>query len=457
MINRNKYMRKILLFVLGAALCACTSKNPNDIVVNVEVENMTVSNVGLLIDRSTSFIIPLDKHGKGRLVITGLENIYPRVIYGQAAQLIFIGRGEEVTLRFDGRKFKDGIRVEGRNVEANEYLQSTTPSAFNAYDLPWEKFCAEINRLADDAVHLMKARKLEQTCPDFAKVEEARLRYLYAQPMLLYTMGYRMMGDPDYVPGKEVYDAVGKMVVEREELADVDAYRDYIHFAIPMVLEGQGSKFDGPYARTVATMRYVADNFTNEKVKQTMLRLLAIEYMQSNGVRNTAELQNIANTYITDPQMLREYKEELESHNLTAIGHPSPDFTATDLTGKSYSLADFRGKYLYIDMWATWCAPCKAELPYFRELVKKFEGRNITFLGLSVDKDKAAWEKMAESGQLAGVQLLLGSGSRFQSDYNIEGIPHFILLDKEGKIVNADMLRPSSEDTERLLNELEGI
>ena len=78
-------------------------------------------------------------------------------------------------------------------------------------------------------------------------------------------------------------------------------------------------------------------------------------------------------------------------------------------------------------------------------------------LGLSVDKDKAAWEKMAASGQLAGVQLLLGSGSRFQSDYNIEGIPHFILLDKEGKVVNADMLRPSSEDTERILNELEGI
>lgn len=60
-------------------------------------------------------------------MITGLENIYPRVIYGQAAQLIFIGRGEEVTLRFDGRKFKDGIRVEGRNVEANEYLQSHDP------------------------------------------------------------------------------------------------------------------------------------------------------------------------------------------------------------------------------------------------------------------------------------------------------------------------------------------
>ena len=97
-------MKKILLFVLGAALCACTSKNPDDIVVNVEVENMTVSNVGLLIDRSTSFTIPLDKHGKGRLVITGLGNIYPRVIYGQTAKMAFIGRGEEVQGWLPGRR-----------------------------------------------------------------------------------------------------------------------------------------------------------------------------------------------------------------------------------------------------------------------------------------------------------------------------------------------------------------
>lgn len=82
----------------------------------------------------------------------------------------------------------------------------------------------------------------------------------------------------------------------------MDVYRDFIHFAIPLVLEGQGREFGDPYTRTVATMRYVADNFTDEKVKQTMLRLLAIEYMQNNGVRNTAELQNIANAYITDPQ-----------------------------------------------------------------------------------------------------------------------------------------------------------
>lgn len=451
-------MRKILLGALAAVLCACTSKNADDNIVNVEVENMTVSKVVLLIDRTTGFSIPLDKNGKGRLVITGLGNIYPQVIYGQTGIPAFFGRGEEVTLRFDGRKFKEGIRVDGPSAEANAYLQTTQLADFGAYELPWEEFSKELDKRTNEAIALMKARKLEQTAPDFARIEEERLRYAYAQTMLMYPMGHAMMsGDEGYRPEKAVYDAVRKLVVEREELADVAAYRDYIRFAVPMLLAEQGDEITDSYARTVATMRWIGEHFTNEKVKQTMLRSLAIEYMQNSGIRNTQELQNLANTYITDPQMLREYKEELESHDLTAIGRPSPDFKAADVEGKPHSLADFRGKYVYIDMWATWCAPCKAELPHLRALEKKFEGRNITFVGLSVDKDQAAWEKMVRSGELAGVQLLLGPKSQFQQDYNIGGIPHFILLDREGKIVNADMLRPSSEDTERILNELDGI
>ena len=133
------------------------------------------------------------------------------------------------------------------------------------------------------------------------------------------------------------------------------------------------------------------------------------------------------------------------------------DFQAVDINGKSYSLADFKGKYLYIDLWATWCGPCQRELPFLKKLESKFEGKNITFLSLSIDHDKAKWEAKVKSGDLSGVQLLIGRGSSFQRAYNIEGIPRFLLLDKEGKIINNDMLRPSSDDTERILNTLEGI
>ena len=108
-------------------------------------------------------------------------------------------------------------------------------------------------------------------------------------------------------------------------------------------------------------------------------------------------------------------------------------------------------------MWATWCGPCKREMPYLIELEKKMEGKNITFLGLSTDEDKAAWEETVKSGELSGVQLLLGRGSKFKRDYNIDGIPHFILIDPDGKIINPKAVRPSSPDAEKILNALPDI
>ncbi|HRL17539.1 MAG TPA: TlpA disulfide reductase family protein, partial [Prevotella sp.] len=135
----------------------------------------------------------------------------------------------------------------------------------------------------------------------------------------------------------------------------------------------------------------------------------------------------------------------------------SPMFKGVDVNGKEMTLRDFRGKYIYIDMWATWCGPCQKELPFLKKLEEKFKGRNIVFVGLSIDQDKAKWAARVKSGALSGTQLYIGKGSKFQSDYRISGIPRFILLDPNGRIVNPDMTRPSSEDTEKILNSQPGL
>jgi thioredoxin-related protein len=96
-------------------------------------------------------------------------------------------------------------------------------------------------------------------------------------------------------------------------------------------------------------------------------------------------------------------------------------------------------------------------MPYLKELEKKFEDAQIVFLGLSTDRDKAKWEEMVKGGGLTGVQLHLGPQSAFQKAYNVEGIPHFILLDKEGKIISNNMSRPSAHETLAALEALEGI
>ena len=140
-----------------------------------------------------------------------------------------------------------------------------------------------------------------------------------------------------------------------------------------------------------------------------------------------------------------------------APGTEAPDFNYPDMKGKMYSLKDFKGKYVYIDVWATWCGPCCKEIPYLKELEKKMRKKKIVFVSLSWDETPSVWKEMVKKEKLGGIQLHMGRDMKFREAYGITAIPRFILLDKEGKIVNATMTRPSDPQTEKVFNALNGI
>ena len=175
------------------------------------------------------------------------------------------------------------------------------------------------------------------------------------------------------------------------------------------------------------------------------------------GIEGTEEIQTLHATFVKDQSMIDAFAAKLDKYNISKPGRKSPDFEAVDLDGKVWTLADFQGKYLYIDMWATWCAPCRKELPYLKSLAEQFADAEITFLGLSTDEDQEKWTNMVSQGDMPGTQLYLGSRSQFQKAYKIDAIPRFILIGKDGKIISNDMLRPSSGDIVSYLEGLEGI
>ena len=138
-------------------------------------------------------------------------------------------------------------------------------------------------------------------------------------------------------------------------------------------------------------------------------------------------------------------------------GMQSPDFKYRDINGKVVSLKDFKGKYVYIDLWATWCGPCCAEIPHLKELEKKMHGKKIVFVSISCDDERRAWVDYVKKNNMSGVQLNTEGNQAFMDAYKVNGIPRFILLDKKGKIINANMTRPSDPKTLKTLSTLKGI
>ncbi len=148
--------------------------------------------------------------------------------------------------------------------------------------------------------------------------------------------------------------------------------------------------------------------------------------------------------------------EETKADTLKA-GMDSPDFRYRDVNGKVVTLKDLRGKYVYIDVWATWCGPCCMEIPHLKELERKMHGKKIVFVSISVDESRKVWLKAVKEKKMGGIQLNAEGKEDFMQAYHIDGIPRFILLDKKGKIVDANMTRPSDPKTLERLSELNGI
>jgi len=155
----------------------------------------------------------------------------------------------------------------------------------------------------------------------------------------------------------------------------------------------------------------------------------------------------------------KNYEKMHENIVRFARGKVSPKFkNYENIDGSKTSLIDLRGKYVFIDVWATWCAPCKAEIPHLKALEKEYHDKNIEFVSISVDqeKDHQVWKDMIKSDNLTGIQLFADKGfdSEFMREYDMVSIPRFLLLDPEGNIIDSDAARPSDPKLKELFTEL---
>lgn len=129
-----------------------------------------------------------------------------------------------------------------------------------------------------------------------------------------------------------------------------------------------------------------------------------------------------------------------------AAGEKAVDFSFPNLNGSLVSNKDLKGKVVLVDVWATWCAPCRAQLPHLQKLEEELKDKNIAFVSMATDNesDREKWKAMIAEKQMGGIQLFTsGPGNIFSQYYKINTIPRFLVFDQQGRIVSADAPRPS--------------
>lgn len=355
------------------------------------------------------------------------------------------------------------LRFEGETAGICRYLNEVTldllPDSIFLKDQ--SSYIAEMENLIEVMNKKIDSYNLDQ---NFKTREKLNFRYRSLEKLTRYPVQHYWKGGNQlgliYDHGEDmstIHDYVRMQLVDDATLWKEDSYRKFVNSAIGM-LGGIFGHID--WVKMFRSRIGVATSrFSTPAILEDYVQGLALNYITSTESNSLGELQADYDLYVKRADYREELKKAMKQWDSFAKGtaFSTGDDAYTDVKGNKFDMATLKGKYVYIDVWATWCAPCRAEIPHLKELEKKYHGRNITFVSISIDQRRKDWVDMVERDKMTGIQLHGGPNAPIVRDYKISGIPRFFLLDRDGNIINTDMSRPSDANTVKVFDELPGL
>ena len=403
-------MKSILinLFSLSIFIISSCGQDPNKITIKGSITN-PVSDELVFNFSDTSYETRVDANGDFKITLNQDSAQYVTLLHGERTRM-FIKPGDNIEIHFDTKEFDETMTY-----------NNSPESSFLAYKLisaEEKDFYGESLYLADEVSYELELEKYKTNL---------------MQRLDRFENGYF------------------KRTEEKSINASIERY-----------LKRKKSFSD----RTEEERLYLWE--TNKLSKEYNFYDLLSTLNSAEFDENLIEYEKKMNSALEPLKKLNNYEKELgkitkivaswrerkdDYDNMPNDGDMSIDFSYPNIAGEMISLSSFRGRLVYIDVWATWCGPCIAELPSLERLQKDYENMDIVFLSVSVDTDKEAWEKMLTEDQLDGVQLWADGWSQITKSYAIFGIPRFMLVDRSGELIAVDAPRPSSNEIRSMIDE----
>ena len=372
------------------------------------------------------------------------------------SQLVFLylAPGNKQQVAVNVKNVQETLRIRGKNSAASRYLNEED-WRFNQYrDKHLKNYFGYVNyspdqygayvaqREADRLAFLAQFNQQRRIAKHLHHVSEQTIRNDATMALLLYPSMRRAYREDGFSADGAYYAFMDGVDLDRSKTDKGIAYYYFLDY----------------YLKEKYRMADTDEDFFDYVKKKLSGRPLYEYYAFALASNFKKKLYDHFGTDSPYPDLAKRVK--VKYHKLEGMleGNPAPVVVLQDTTGKDIPLAKLKGKYLYIDFWATWCGPCIAEMPALDTLQHDYADANIDFVSISVDKekDKQKWKDFVANRELKGVQVWVDAeNSRvFTEAFNITQIPRFVLLDPEGRIVNANAPRPSDKRIRQLLDKV---
>ena len=459
-------MKRIFLLVLPIIILSCINDEKVDFaLLSGKIENTSAKKVEI---KNTYFEkeISVNADGTFKDTLKLLDAGFYTIKIARESTTIYLKNGDNLDLTLDADQFDETIAFTGKGSNENNYLakkqlnqETFTSNSQQLYALEEEAFKTKLDSLKQSHISLLS--NIKDIDPDFLTYETQNLEY----DNYMFFDNYKSYhGRFANIENYEVPDNFLPEGLKNLVYNDSIAYKtssSYKRMAFNSTLNDLFETIGDDYLYTSTEALKGVSQIEIPQLKDDVVSYLG-GFIVSPGNPYMQEVYDFFLTNTNNEKIKTKLNEVFEKGKDLMKGTPSPQFSNYENhKGGTMSLSDLKGKYVYIDVWATWCGPCLREIPSLKEVEKQFHDKNIAFVSTSVDvaKDHDKWVAMVNDMNLGGIQLFADNdmSSEFIKNYGIKGIPRFILLDPEGNIVSADAPRPSNPRLVELLNSLDNI
>ena len=403
-------MKNILinLFSLSIFFISSCSQDPNKITIKGSIAN-PVSDELVFNFPDTSYEAKVDANGNFKITFSQDSAQYVTLLHGERTRM-FIKPGDNIEVYFDTKEFDETMTY-----------KNSPESSFLAYKL----ISAEKRDFYGESLYLADKVSYELQLEDY----KTNLMQWLDQ----FENGYFRSTEE-----KSIKASVKRYLKRKESFSDrAEEERLYLW---------ETSKLSKEYD--------FYDLLSTLNRAEFDENLIEYEKKMNSALEPLKELNNYEKEQGKITKMVASWRDRKDDYdNMPKDGDMSIDFSYPNISSEMISLSSFRGSLVYIDVWATWCGFCIAEMPSKERLQKDYKNKDIVFLSVSVDTEKEAWEKMLKEDQLGGVQLWADGWSQITKSYAIFGIPRFMLVDKSGELIAVDAPRPSSNEIRSMIDE----